>query len=291
MRLREAALIGTGHIGGSLMLALRREGVIDESRGYDRDPAAAARAVERGIIDYALPSAVAAAAGASLVVIATPVGSIADVARALAAAGAPAPGALVIDVGSVKGGLVDEVERALADGARFVGCHPLAGREHTGPDAADADLFRDRPCLLTPTPRTDPTALADAIALWTAVGARPETMDADAHDALVALSSHLPHVASFALAAALDGAVDERAATAVKRLGGGSLHDGTRVAASDAAMWRDILLGNRERLLPLVARLAAEVAVLSDAIERSDGEALSAAIARARRGRSRLSGR
>lgn len=285
---REAALIGTGHIGGSLLLALRRDGLVDESRGFDRDPDAARRAQARGIVDRVAASAAGAARGAALIVIATPVGATVEVARAIA--GALAPGALVIDVGSIKARLVGEVEAALGPGARFVGCHPLAGRETSGPEAADADLFRDRPCLLAPTARTDPAALAEAAALWRSVGALVETIGAEAHDALVARTSHLPHAAAFALAAALDAAVDEAAAPSVKRLGGGSLRDTTRVAASETALWRDILLGNRAHVLPLLRGLGREVAALEAAVDRGDGAAIAEIIARAGRGRRRLVG-
>ena len=296
MRLREAALIGTGCIGGSLLLALRREGLVDESRGYDPDPETAARAVRLGIVDFVFSSAKETVAGASLVVLATPVGALVEAARAIA--GGLAPGALVIDVGSVKGELAFAVDAALGDGARFVGCHPLTEAldfsPRVGVDAADADLFRDRPCFLTRAARTDPAAIAEAAALWEAVGARPEIIDPDALDALMAFASHLPCVASLALALARDAAVDDRIPATVARLGIGAFGELPGRAIADAGAWSEALVANRATLRPLIARLAGEVAALGEAIARSDRQAVTDWIGdwieRAGRGRSRLRG-
>jgi prephenate dehydrogenase len=279
--LAHLALIGTGHIGGSLLLALRAQGRVDRAVGYDRDASVARRALALGIIDEIAGDAAEAAEGAALVVLATPVAAIVETARAIA----PRLGAacLVTDVGSVKS-LVGEVERALPYPERYVGSHPIAGSERSGPEAACATLFLGRPCVVTPTARTAPDAVDEIAALWEAVGARVERLDPLRHDAVVAATSHLPHVAAFALAAALERPLDPVA----PHLAGDSLRDGTRVAASEPATWVDILAANRAALLPLVDALGAELAAIRAAIAAGDKGALRSCLERARRGRARV---
>jgi len=172
-------------------------------------------------------------------------------------------------------------------GAAFVGCHPLAGTERFGPDAASADLFRGRRCILCPTARTAAAALGRARALWERLGAEVVVMPADEHDALLAATSHLPHVAAYALAAALQdlpAALADRA----RALPTTSLRDTVRVAASSPVMWRDILLENRAALGPLVERLRACVDELAAAMAAGDGERLEAFLAAARASRARV---
>jgi prephenate dehydrogenase len=283
-RWARAALCGTGHIGGSLLLALRRAGVVDSVAGYDRDRAAAERAKERGIADEVADSAVAAVAGAQLIVCAVPVGAMADLFREIA--GAIDPGALITDVGSTKQTIVSSGETIL--GPRFVGAHPVAGSERSGPDAADPGLLAGRVCLLCPTEKSDPAAVAECAAVWQSAGMRTRAMDPARHDRLLARSSHLPHVAAFALAAALDGVTSDEESDAIADLAGASLRDTTRVAASSAATWSDLLLENRGELLPIVEQLAAEVESLRAAISDGDRAKVAAIVARAGSGRQRL---
>ncbi len=280
MTFARAALVGTGYLGGSLVGALERAGAVGRVAGYDLSHAIAERARARGLVDEIAGSAAEAAAGADLVVLAVPVAAVGAAARAVA--GALDAHALVIDLASVKAPVVAAVEAALPDGARYVGCHPIAGREHHGPDAADPELFQGRPCVLTPSARTRPDALAAAEALWRAAGAHVLEMAPERHDRLAARASHLPHVAAFALACALDDGEDTAA------LAGGSLRDGTRVAASPPPVWRDILLANAAELLPLLATFKDEIARIERAIADGDGAALAAAIARANRSRAQL---
>jgi prephenate dehydrogenase len=263
------ALLGVGYIGGSVALAARRAGRAGRVVGFDPDPRAIAVARRVGIIDEAAPSPEAAVVGASLVVLAGPVASLGALAGQIA--GALDPGALVIDVGSVKAPVVAGIEAVLPAG-RFVGCHPLAGTERSGAAAADVELFRDRLCFLCPTARTAPAALAEAAAFWRALGARVQELAPEPHDALMAAVSHLPHVAAFALAASLaelSPTLEAHAAAPTT-----SLRDTTRIAASSAAVWRDIFLVNREHLLPLARALEDQVSKLRAAIEEKDGAEL-----------------
>jgi cyclohexadieny/prephenate dehydrogenase len=282
----KAALIGTGYIGGSLAAALKRGGAIASSVGCDLRPGRAEAARARGLIDQVSSSAASCVEGAELVILAVPVGALSDLARAIGPA--LAPGALVIDVGSVKAPSLVAAEH-LPEGARMVATHPIAGHEHHGPDAADPELFVGRLCMITPTARSDQESLDRAAALWRATGAEIERIEAAAHDALLAATSHLPHVAAFALAAALgeELARDEEAA---RRVAGGSLRDGTRVAGSDAQVWRDIFVANRGPLGPLISRLEAQIAALGRAIAAGDGAAIEELLDRARLSRARLIG-
>ncbi len=275
------ALIGCGHIGGSLALALRAAGCVAHVRGFDADAAAAARAQALGILDEIAASAADAVTGADLVVLAVPIGAIAGVAKSFAAA--LTPGTIVTDVGATKADVVAACEAALAGRARFVGGHPMAGTERSGPEAADQALFQGRVVIVTPTAATDAAACERVAELWRSVGARVVLLTPAAHDDAVAALSHLPHVAAFALAGALAGD-----AAQLTGLAGGSLASGTRVAASEPRAWVEILLANRAALLPWIDRFAARAAALRAAIAAGDADGLRALLDEARAARAAL---
>jgi prephenate dehydrogenase len=285
------ALLGTGYIGGSILLGLRRAGLVTRCAGFDADPAMLKAALDRGIIDEAADSPAGAAREADVVVLATPVGATAT----LAAAVAPVlrPGCLVFDIGSIKASVVAAVEEALrGTGAHFVGTHPIAGQEFRGPTASDGTLFTGRLCILTPTPHTEPAALGRCARLWLALGARIAQLDPVLHDRVLGAISHLPHVASFALAATVDRVLrqDDEQARVAHGLWGGGFADTTRIAASNPIMWRDILLANRDVLLPLVETMIDELEGLRTAMSGGEGEALVETIQRAARGRRQVMG-
>lgn len=279
---QRAALIGCGQIGGSLLLALRARGLCGHTTGYDLDGARLESAWRMGIVDAHAASAQEVVLDAELVVLAVPPRALPEVAREVALALPRA--ALVLDVGSTKARVVTELARALPHPERHVGCHPIAGTERSGPEAASSTLFLGRPVVLTPTPHTLPEALAATRALWTLAGAHPTAMDADLHDRVLALTSHLPHAAAYALAAAVGRALDEDAALAepAARLAGQSYADTTRVAASDPVMWRDIFLENRDALLPALDALLDELAALRAHVASADADTLEAFFRRAR---------
>ena len=281
MSFGRAALIGCGLVGGSLMAALREAGAVERVVGFDRERAHGEAARARGLVDELGTDAAAAARGAELVVLAVPVRATADVCAAIA--GAVGAARLVTDVGSTKSDVVAAAEAALPDATRFCGAHPMAGTEKSGPEAADAALFRGKLAILTPGARTSDEARAACVAMWTAAGARTRTMTPAAHDRAMAWVSHLPHAAAFALAAAVGGVADE-----VAGLSGGGFADTTRIAASDAIMWRDIFVANRAALLDAVDACAGELAALRRAIDDGDAAAIEALVARARQGRARV---
>lgn len=234
------ALIGVGLIGGSFARALRAGGEFDQILGFDTNYNALATAVELGIIDEAAESAAQVVIGASVVVIATPVGStrqvIRDIAPHLQA------GAIVTDVGSTKGSVVIAARDELAGSfTHFVPGHPIAGREHSGVEHADALLFRDKVFISTPVMETDARALDRVEALWRKVGCRVERMTPQAHDVVFAAVSHLPHVLAFALVSHI---ADQPDAQQKVLLAGSGFRDFTRIAASNSLIWSDICIAN-----------------------------------------------
>ena len=276
-----AAIIGPGLIGASLARALRQAGAVNSFVGYDKDAAIAARAKEIGVVDETAKDFATATAKADLIVIATPVGAIGEIGDALNAH-APA-GALIIDVGSVKGA-VAEAAAAMREDVLFVPCHPVAGTEQSGPEAGFAELFDDRWCIITPLSRED-AAYKDAVekakALWEAVGAQVEFMDADHHDLALAVTSHLPHLIAFTLVGAADD-VQSIAQGEVVKYSAGGFRDFTRIAASDPVMWRDVFLKNKDAVLEVLGRFSEELAVMQRAIRWGDGDALEKAFIRGR---------
>ena len=268
MRFERAAIVGVGLIGGSLALAARAAGLIGEAVGVGRSAANLRTARERGIID-AIAGEPAAIGRVDLVVLAVPVRSTATVAAALR----PhlSPGTIVTDVGSVKGEVVAALDALLGGAIPFVGAHPIAGSERAGAAAADAALFRGSRCIVTPTPRTDAAALGRVRALWEGVGARVEEMSPAAHDQALAWTSHAVHALAYALVRGI-----AQADPALFALGGASLRDVTRIAASPAELWRDIFLANADAVSGALAALGTELAALQSAIGARDAAAVQA---------------
>ncbi len=279
------ALIGVGYIGSSAVLAARRAGLVGSATGYDVDAKAGPLALARGVVDQMADSAESAVAGASLVLLAAPVLSLAGLLRRIA--GKLAPTATVIDVGSVKQSIVLEADAALP-GGRFVGCHPMAGAEHVGVGAADPEIFAGRVCFLCPSARTSAEATRAATSFWQSLGCQVASIEPSLHDHLMAAVSHLPHVAAFALAASLSDSLPLIESNALLGRPTTSLRDTIRVAGSSPQVWRDILLANREHLLPLVRELEQRVGTIGAAMAGGDAAALEAALALGQACRQRL---
>lgn len=284
--INKLCIVGIGLIGGSLARALRAGGHVREIVGYSRTLTNLQRAAGLGMIDYAEVSLASAVHGADLVVLAVPVGSLADLLAELARFSFAG---VITDVGSTKGNVVAAARAALgARFPRFVPGHPLAGTEQSGVEAARADLFRGRRVILTPERETDPTALAQVRALWAAVGAVVSEMPAAEHDRVLAASSHLPHLLAYTLVDMIVRRDDHRA---VFETATGGFRDVTRVAASDPVMWRDICLANRTELLAALTAYRDDLGTLIEAIERDDAKWLEETFARARRARETLNGK
>jgi cyclohexadieny/prephenate dehydrogenase len=213
----------------------------------------------------------AAAAGADLVILCVPVGANAAVAAALR----PhlQAGAVVSDVGSVKGAVVKAVAPHLPPGVHFIPAHPVAGTEHSGPDAGFASLFENRWCILTPPEGTDPDATARLRALWEAFGSRVEEMTPEHHDLVLAVTSHIPHLIAYNIVGTADDLAQVTQSEVIKFSAGG-FRDFTRIAASDPTMWRDVFLHNREAVLEVLGRFQEDLFYLQRAIRWGEGDKL-----------------
>ena len=277
-------MIGVGLVGGSLALALRRAGATTSITGFDRDRGALENALSLGVIDTAADSVSEAAAGADLVVVAVPVRAVGAVLRDVAQS--LSPQAVVTDVGSTKGDVVEVARNELRDRfPRFVPGHPIAGRETSGVEAAVADLFRGARIVLTPALETAPDAVEAVRVCWEAAGGRVATLSAVEHDRIFAAVSHLPHLLAFALVSEL--AARENGAELLGFAAGG-FRDFTRIAASSPEMWRDIALQNRAALLEEIDRYSARLAVFRELVDRGDGPGLQRLMAEARASRQAL---
>ena len=264
------ALIGVGMIGGSLLAAWRQAGAVTAATGYDIDPKALSLAAAGGLIDRSATSVAQAAAGAELVLVATPVGSMREVFTQLAPA--LAADAVLVDVGSTKGDVLDDARATLGVAfARFVPAHPIAGKERPGVEHADARLFAGKRVVLTPTAETSAAALATVEGLFARAGARVERMDAGEHDRIFAAVGHLPHLLSFALVAAIGS---EPEAQRKLGYGGAGFRDFTRIAASSPVMWRDICVANRAALGEELRGYRALLDRLQRAVDDGDGATL-----------------
>ncbi len=238
-RLGTVAIVGVGLIGGSVGMALRARRLAHHVVGIGRDPARLSAAIRRGAIDSSQTDLARGVAEADVAVICTPVGRIAE--DSVAAAIHGPSHLLVTDAGSTKSAIVATVESNTGAREKFVGAHPIAGSEKSGIDAASEDLFLDRCCILAPTERTPADRLTRARAFWLSLGCNVSEMNPQAHDHALALTSHLPHVVSSALAGVVP--------TELLGFSAGAFRDGTRVAASDATLWAEIFLANRRNLL------------------------------------------
>jgi prephenate dehydrogenase len=249
MRFHRVSILGVGLLGGSIGLALRSKVSSCRVAGYGHRRTTLERALEIGAIDERYDSAAEAVRGADLIVVCTPVGVLREMLTQIAPA--LAGGAVVTDVGSTKRSVVETGERILPPGAHFIGSHPMAGSEKRGVEFARTDLFENATCILTPTQRTDQTALGEVETFWRLLGMRTTRLTPDQHDQLLAEVSHLPH----AVAAAL---IAMQADDALPLAGKGFL-DATRIAGGDGGLWRDILVDNADNVRAAVARLRGEL--------------------------------
>jgi cyclohexadieny/prephenate dehydrogenase len=273
------ALIGVGLIGSSIARAARAQGVVRSIVATARSPQTRRRVAELGLADQVVETSAAAVEGADLVIVCIPVGASGAVAQEIG----PhlAAGAIVSDVGSVKGAVLRDMAPHLPGSVHFVPAHPVAGTEYSGPDAGFAELFVNRWCILTPPAGADPGAVEALAAFWRALGANVETMSAEHHDLVLAITSHLPHLIAYTIVGTADelGEVTE---SEVLKFSAGGFRDFTRIAASDPTMWRDVFLANKDAVLEMLGRFNEDIAALTRAIRRGDGEALFAHFTRTR---------
>jgi len=274
-------LIGIGLIGSSIARLARERGDIARTVvASARTEATLARVRELGIADAAEPDPARAVEGADCVVLCVPVGAYAGVMARIA----PhlAPGCILTDVGSTKGSVVRDLSPLLPRGVHLVPAHPMAGTEHSGPDAGFATLFQGRYCILTPLPETDPAAVEKVAELWRRAGSMIERLDPTTHDKVVAAVSHLPHLIAFTICGTADDLAEETK-EAVLKFAASGFRDFTRIAASDVDMWRDVFLNNREAVLEMLARFSEDAHALGRAIRYGQAEFIEDRIRRGRK--------
>ncbi|MCX7327267.1 MAG: prephenate/arogenate dehydrogenase family protein [Hyphomicrobiales bacterium] len=265
------AIIGMGLIGSSLARAARELNLAGQIAAADRDPAVASRVRALGLADTVSQSAADAVAMADLVILCVPVGICGQVAEQIA--GSLKPGATVSDVGSVKGAIMNQVGPHLPAGVHFVPAHPVAGTEHSGPDAGFSSLFLNRWCILTPPDDADAGAVQRLRAFWEAMGAIVEVMTPQHHDLVLAITSHLPHLIAYNIVGTAND-LETVTQSEVIKFSAGGFRDFTRIAASDPTMWRDVFLHNKEAVLEMLGRFSEDLSVLTRAIRFGDGETL-----------------
>lgn len=266
----QLGLIGCGLMGGSFALALKRAGLVKRVVGYSKSPSTTERARTMGVIDVEAPSALLAVSGADIVLIAVPVAATETTFKTIRHL--VNPDMLIMDVGSTKGDVVDAARRVLRDHVgSFVPAHPIAGKELSGVEHSDPDLYTGRQVILTPIERTQTRHLKRATDLWAALGCHVLQMSPQAHDAAYAAVSHLPHMIAFAL---INGIAGQRDGQQYLELAGPGFRDFTRIAASDPKMWRDILLANREEILTQSRIFRSALDALEHVIESGNAQAL-----------------
>jgi cyclohexadieny/prephenate dehydrogenase len=268
---RRVAMLGIGLINGSLARVLRREKAAEEIVAFARGEGTRRRALELGLCDRAEADAAEVVRGADLVVLGVPPAAVGPVAGAMSAG--LAPDAIVTDVSSIKARVVREVVPHLPTPSLFVPGHPVAGTEHSGPDAAFAALFERRRCILTPIEDTDPLAVERVKAMWELAGSSVDLMTPEHHDRVLAITSHLPHLIAYTIVGTVAD-LEDQARTEVFKYAAGGFTDFTRIAASDPTMWRDVLVGNREAVLEMLGRFTEDLVALQRAIRWGEGQTL-----------------
>lgn len=273
------ALIGIGLIGSSIARAAHEKHLASHIAIATRRAETLAEAQALGLGDSYTRSAAEAVAGADLVILCAPVGAY----RAIMEEIAPhlAPGAILSDVGSVKGHVHAELGPLVPPGVHFVPGHPMAGTEYSGPKAGFSSLFENRWCMLTPEADVDRDAVAKVVAFWEALGSNVELMDAAHHDLVVAITSHVPHLIAYNIVGTADD-LESVTKSEVIKFSAGGFRDFTRIAASDPVMWRDVFLTNREAVLEMLGRFLEDLSQLQRAVRVGDGPTLEALFTRTR---------
>jgi cyclohexadieny/prephenate dehydrogenase len=278
---RRLALLGIGHIGSSLARVARERGdLAAEVVANARTQKTLDRVAELGIADRMELDPARAVLGADLVMLCAPVGAFAALAEAIA----PhlAPGTILTDVGSTKQSVIRDVGPLVPAGVHFVPAHPLAGTEHSGPDAGFATLFQGRWCLLTPPPGTDPEAVERVAEFWRRCGSMVDVLEPGHHDRVLAIVSHLPHLIAFTICGTADD-LEGESRQQVLRFAATGFRDFTRIAASNPEMWRDVFLNNREALLEMLARFMEDAQAMARAVRWGDASYIEDKVIRGRR--------
>lgn len=271
LRFERVALIGIGLIGSSIARALRGLGIAGTVVAADRSETVVARVKELGFADEVTTDLAAAVENADLVILCVPVGACGAVAEVIA----PhlKAGAIVSDVGSVKGSVVAQMTPFLPADVHFIPAHPVAGTEHSGPDSGFPELFHERWCIITPPAGTDPQAVERLTGFWQALGSKTEVMAPDHHDLVLAITSHVPHLIAYNIVGTASD-LEQVTESEVIKFSAGGFRDFTRIAASDPTMWRDVFLHNKDAVLEVLGRFTEDLIALQRNIRWAQGEQL-----------------
>lgn len=275
----DIVIIGMGLIGSSIARVIRRDGLATRLIAVDMSEEVRHQAIELELADLAMEDAAEAVANADLVIIATPIGAYGSIARKIGPV-LPAK-AILTDVGSVKQAVLDAVSPHLKPGAKFIPGHPIAGTEFSGPAAGKADLFQGRWLILTPPEGADQAAVERLSELWRQAGSDIAVMDAQHHDRVLAITSHLPHLIAYTIVGTATD-LEEHLQEEVIKYSASGFRDFTRIAASDPIMWRDVFLNNQAAVLEMLGRLQEDLAGLQRAIRIGDGATLETHFTRTR---------
>ena len=267
----QITIIGVGLLGGSLARVCIKKGLVEKVVGFGRYPEKLKKAQELGIINSCATDLETAVKNADLVVLCTPVSASAPLAREMA----PflQSGCVVTDVGSVKKSVVGDIQSLMPDSVHFVGSHPIAGGEKSGYEASSPDLFEQQKCIVTPTPKTNPSALARVKELWEQTGMQVIAMDVEEHDYIFGAVSHLPHIIAYILMNTI-GEISTKNYEEIISFSGKGLKDTTRIASSDPLMWRDICLSNKKSVLSLIDKFQGTLQQVRNTIDKEDRQLL-----------------
>lgn len=268
--IQNVAVIGLGLLGGSVGLAIREHAADIKTTGFDRDPQVRSKAEARGLVSNVCETVEDAVANADLVILCVPVGAMEAAARDMAPA--LPDHAIISDVGSSKQSVAEALKVALPNHT-IIPAHPVAGTEQSGPEAGFSSLFTNRWCIITPPTEADEQAIDALSEFWTQLGARVEIMDAEHHDLVLAVTSHIPHLIAFTIVGTASDLEDVTRSEVIKYSAGG-FRDFTRIAASDPVMWRDVFLSNKTAVLEMLGRFSEDLTALQRAIRSGDGDTL-----------------
>lgn len=278
MSIQSVAIIGLGLLGGSIGLAVQDRASDITTTGYDADADVRGKAAERGLVGTVCTSVSDAVSEADLVILCVPVGAMGSAAAEIA--GHLKPGAIISDVGSSKQSVLEDLSAALP-GLTVIPAHPVAGTEQSGPEAGFATLFENRWCILTPPDGADEASVEALADFWRTLGSKIEIMDAEHHDLVLAVTSHIPHLIAYTIVGTASDLEDVTRGEVIKYSAGG-FRDFTRIAASDPTMWRDVFLQNRSAVLEMLGRFTEDLTALQRAIRSGDGETLHELFSRTR---------
>ena len=280
--LERIALIGIGLIGSSIARAVKRGGLTAHISVTARSQNSLDRAVELGFADTVTLDQEDSVKNADLVIICSPIGAYSDIIQNIRLG--LKPGAIITDVGSVKQAVIRDLSPHIPEGIHLVPAHPVAGTEHSGPDAGFPELFEDRFCIITPTKQTNKKSINQVTQFWQSLGSKVEIMEPNHHDLVMAMTSHLPHLIAYTIVGTATD-LEKTLANEVIKFSAGGFRDFTRIAASDPTMWRDVFLNNRDAVLEMLQRFSEDITALQRAIRWGEGDTLHELFSRTREAR------